>query len=156
MTKQTGVPDSGQPLEPSNDTIRIATALGSHPDRSLPGLEAVARSSSKPVSAASVEALIRQRALRSMYVPGKVLAEPAWDMLLELLHAELTERSVVASILCKAAGISNATGLRWIDVLVSQGLCIRTTGPSTVCIQLSEHGSEAMRGYFAELAASPE
>lgn len=145
MTKQSGRPGSERPLTPSNDTVRIATALGSAYRKSTD-----ATSNHEPLSPATVEAAIQQRALRSDYVPGELLTDAAWDMLLELLHVELEGRSVTASILCKAAGVSGSTGLRWIDVLVSKGLCTKTGrgDPSKALIELSEKGSKAMRGYF--------
>lgn len=150
MTKQSGVPESERPLKPSNDTLRITTALGyaCH-------LEAASASSVDFPPASTVEASIRKRELRSTYVPRELLTDPAWDMLLELLHAKIVERDVTAPALCKAAGVSLSIGLRWIEVLVSKGLCTCTTllrNPDRVFVELSEKGSQAMRGYFAEVA----
>ena len=148
MTKQSGVPEPERSLKPSNDTLRIATALGSS-----------AGSPTTAPSLVTLEAIIRQRALRSAYLPGEVLTDSAWDMLLELLHAELCERRLTASILCKAAGVSVSTGLRWIEVLVTKGLCTRTAGVNDIdrtFVQLSEQGSEAMRGYLIELVRTSD
>ena len=147
MTKHSEPPEPARPLTPSNDTVRIATALGS-----AYGEASDSATRRQPLPAATVEAAIRERARRSAYVPGQVLTDPAWDMLLELLHAELEQRRVAASILCKAAGVSRSAGLRWIDVLVSKGLCTRTQDddPNKVLVELSEKGSQAMRGYFEQ------
>jgi hypothetical protein len=159
MTKYSGVPRAGRPLKPSNDTLRIATSLGRRLDAPPPRREAETLSDLVPVSAATVEAIIRRRALRATHIPGDLLAEAAWDMLLELMHAELSERRVTASILCKAAGVSTAVGRRWIDVLLSKGLCTRTAGaddPDESFVQLSYEGGKAMRGYFSDLAENSE
>ena len=159
MTKHSGVPGSGGPLKPSNDTLRIATALGPRHGAPPPGTEREIPSELGPVSAATVEAIIRRRALRATHIPGELLADAAWDMLLELMHAELGERRVTASILCKAAGVSTSVGLRWIDVLLAKGLCWRTAGtddPDQSFVQLSDEGSRAMRGYFTDLAERSE
>jgi DNA-binding MarR family transcriptional regulator len=101
-----------------------------------------------------VEAFIQQRALRFAYLPSELLCEPAWDMLLELFHAELSSRRLVEPILCKAARVSTSSGSRWIDALVEENLCIRSIDPSNtaaVFVKLSAEGFEAMRSYFAEL-----
>jgi hypothetical protein len=159
MTKHSGVPGPGRPLKPSNDTLRIATALGPRHDAPPPDSEAETISHSGPISAATVEAIIRQRALRAIHIPGELLGDPAWDMLLELMHAELGERRATASIVCKVAGVSTSVGLRWIDVLLSKGLCTRTAGvddPDRIFLQLSAEGRKAMRGYFTDLAARSE
>ena len=149
MTKQYGPPGSKQPLTPSNDTVRIATALGSPSGES-------ADTTNDEALLGIVEAAVQQRALRSDYVPGELLTDAAWDMLLELLYVELEGRSVTASILCKAAGVSGSTGLRWIDVLVSKGLCTKTErgDPGRALVELSAGGSKAMRGYFRAVASA--
>jgi len=157
MTKHSGVPGPGRLLQPSSDTWRIATALGRRHDE--PPARPEAETILEPVSAATVEAIIRQRALRASHVPEELLADAAWDMLLELMHAELTERRVPAPILCKAAGVSTSVGRRWIDVLLSKGLCTRTAGaddPDESFIQLSDKGRKAMRGYLNDLAERSE
>jgi hypothetical protein len=159
MTKHSGVPGPGRPLQPSNDTLRISTALGPRHDGPPLRPEQETLSDVGPVSAAAVEAIIRRRALRETHIPGELLADAGWDMLLELMHAELGERRVTVSILCKAAGVSTSVGRRWIDVLISKGLCTRTVGaddPDENFVQLSDEGSKAMRGYFTDLAQHSE
>ena len=155
MTKQSGDPDAGRPLKPSNDTIRIATSLAfPSGTRSEPGF---ASGSYGPLTATVVEAAIRERALRLTFVPAQLLTDPAWGMLLELLHAEITERRVTSSILCKAAGVQASAGRRWIDALVATGMCTRggdDRHPDTV--ELSLQGTQAMHGYFAELVTDHE
>ena len=152
MTKQYGPPGSKQPLKPSNDTVRIATALG------CASSETADAESHDEALLGIVEAAIHERALRSDYLPGELLTDVAWDMLLELLHVELEGRSLTASVLCKAAGVSGSTGLRWIDVLESKGLCTKTErdDPSRALVELSAEGSKALRGYFLRTAASSE
>lgn len=146
IAKESGAPDSKRPLEPGTNTMRIATALapalGAGAD--LPSVE-------------TVEAIIRLRSLRAAHVPGELLGDPAWDMLLELFHAELGGRPVTSSVLSKAARVSVSTGQRWIKALVSRGLCNEVNDPSDserLFIRLSEKGSEAMHGYFADVMHS--
>ena len=158
MTKQSGVPEPGRVLEPSNDTTRIATALRLLAGRSPPAFAGPpnATHSWPPLSAAVVEAVISARALRSAYVPAELLSDPAWDMLLELLHAEITKRRVTTSILSKAAGIRTSAGLRWIETLIMMGLCAWSKSPDHGFVQLTDQGSGAVRAYFAKLQDSLE
>ena len=147
MTKPLGDPNSREPLTPSSDAARIATALASRP----------VEPPAPPV--ASVEALIQQRALRFSYLPAELLHDPAWDMLLELLHAEVSGRPLVEPILCKAARIPASLGSRWIDALAQQGLCVRSIDPNnaaTVFVKLSAEGRKAMRSYFADLVGQAD
>lgn len=158
MTKQSGVPDAGRVLKPSDDTTRIARSLAFSQCIS-PDLETgvALELGGEPLSAAVVEAAIRERALRWSFVPAQLLTDSAWAMLLELIHAEITKRRITSSILCKAAGVPASVGRRWIDELVAKGLCTRRDKagyPDTV--KLTTRGSEAMRGYFSELAMRPE
>ena len=159
MTKQSGVPDAERALKASNDTTRIATSLASPPRTPSRHVEPGIASDrdGPPLSAAVVEIAIRERALRWTLVSAQLLTDSAWDMLLELLHAEITERCVTSSILWKAAGVPSSTGRRWIDALVAEGLCKRATdADDRETIELSRQGSEAMRRYFAEVAARPD
>jgi len=160
MTKQSGVPDAGRALKPSHDTTRIASSLAFPPlTQNCPQIETrdASQLGGQRLSAAVVEAAIHQRALRWTFVPAQLLTDTAWDMLLELLHAEITERRVTSSILCKAAGVPASVGRRWIDALLAQGLCTRgvDAGDSDT-VELTTPGSEAMRGYFSELAMRRE
>lgn len=111
----------------------------------------------QPLSVSVVEAAIRERALRWTFVPAELLTDSAWDMLLELIHAEITTRRITSSILCKSAGVPASVGRRWIDHLIAKDLCTRSidAGDSDT-VELTMRGSEAMRGYFSELAVRPE
>ena len=160
MTKQSGVPDSGRVLKPSNDTTRVARSLAFPPGTpNSPALETGVASElgSQPLSAAVVESAIHERALRWTFVPAQLLTDSAWDMLLELIHSEITKRRVTSSILCKAAGVPASVGRRWIDALAAKGLCTRRDDAGDPdAVELTMRGSEAMRGYFSELANRSE
>ena len=152
MTKQSDSPASGRLLNPSNDTKRIAGSLGSHPACRARAIEdQTAGDRSPTLSVAVVEQAMHARALRSSYVPMELLGDPAWDMLLELLHGELTGRRITPAILHKAAGVRPATGQRWIAGLANAGLCI-AAGPAAerTSITLSKRGSDAVRAYFTD------
>lgn len=155
MTKQSGVPDAGRTLKPSNDTERLATTLASLSQSvdSQGRRQQAGPDLGGATLAARVERAILERALRPAFIPERLLGGCAWDMLLELLHAEIEERRVIPSFLSDAAGVTPSAGRRWINVLASEGLCTRAEAKDGEAIRLSRQGSEAMRSYFAELAA---
>jgi DNA-binding MarR family transcriptional regulator len=106
------------------------------------------------VSLGAVRAAIRARRLRSQYFSDELFADPAWDMLLELLSAELSNQRMAVSSLCMAAGVPATTALRWLKSLVEKGLMTRRDDPldaRRVFVELSPHSSRALRSYFAEV-----
>ena len=102
----------------------------------------------------AVRWLIRARRERARYFPGELFAEPAWDILLDLLEAELSHGRVTVSSLCIAAAVPAATGLRWINHLVKRGLLGRRRDPNDarrVYVELEPEVSQALRQYFTDL-----
>lgn len=74
-----------------------------------------------------VEEIRRVRALRAQFFAGGLFADPAWDILLELKHAENQQLVVTVSNLCAAADVPATTALRWISNLVDNGMLVRTS-----------------------------
>ncbi len=110
-----------------------------------------------PISEAVVRSAIRARRLRSRFFAGVMFADPAWDMLLDLLRAELAQHRVPISSLCIAAAVPATTALRWIQSMTDSGLFVRCADPldgRRVFVELSPGASEAMRHYFAEMSAA--
>jgi hypothetical protein len=106
------------------------------------------------VSAETVRAVIRARRLRSRYFPEELFADPAWDMLLDLLQAEIAQLRVPVSSLCIAAAVPATTALRWLKTMTQQGLFIRRADPHDgrrVFVELAPDTSNALRRYFAEV-----
>ena len=107
-----------------------------------------------PVDADTVRAVIRARRLRSRYFSEELFADPAWDMLLDLLQAEIAQLRVPVSSLCIAAAVPATTALRWIKTMTEQGLFVRRADPHDgrrVFVELAPAASDAMRRYFAEV-----
>lgn len=71
----------------------------------------------------------RARRVRDSFIPGKLFADPAWDILLELFLAELEQQRVPVSSLCLASGVPATTALRWISTLERRGVIERTADP---------------------------
>jgi len=106
-----------------------------------------------PVAAPQVRALLRARRLRDHVLAGDLFADPAWDMLLDLIAARLERAQVSVSSLCIAACVPPTTALRWIRHLTERGLLQREADPEDgrrVFIALSSRGAEAMIRWLSE------
>ena len=106
------------------------------------------------VSLDMVRQVIRARRLRARFFDETLFADPAWDMLLDLLQAEIAQHRVPVSSLCIAAAVPATTALRWIKTMTDAGLFRRRADPHDgrrVFVELSSHASEGMRRYFAEV-----
>lgn len=106
------------------------------------------------VSEELVSGLIKARRERTRYLSHELFAEPAWDMLLDLLQAELGQRRVSVSSLCIASGVPSTTGLRWLNHMVEQGLVIRRADPQDgrrVFVELAPEVSRDLRRYFVDV-----
>ena len=107
------------------------------------------------VSAETVQGVIRARRLRTRYFPEHLFADPAWDMLLDLLQAEIAQLRVPVSSLCIAAAVPATTALRWLKSMVQEGIFLRRADPHDgrrVFVELAPEASRALRRYFAEVA----
>jgi DNA-binding MarR family transcriptional regulator len=106
-----------------------------------------------PVSADTVRSVIRARRLRGRFFEEELFADPAWDMLLDLLQAEIAQLRVPVSSLCIAAAVPATTALRWLKTMTDKGIFLRRADPHDgrrVFVELSPAASQAMRRYFAE------
>jgi DNA-binding MarR family transcriptional regulator len=157
MTKHSADQDNRRLLELSREVSRIAQSLAE-----LSADQRVVADADDPLDAAElpeisvdqVNALIHARRRRADYFSGELFADPAWDMLLDLLEAEIRDRPVSVSSLCIASQVPASTAMRWIKALVEEGLFVRRPDPRDmrrVYIELSPRASSAIRRYFAEL-----
>lgn len=141
----------------SDEVGRIAATLA----RLSTGPTAVARpvevehgGESPEVPVETVRAIIRARRLRSRYFSEELFADPAWDMLLDLLQAEISKLRVPVSSLCIAAAVPATTALRWLKTMTQEGLFLRRADPHDgrrVFVELAPHTSQALRRYFSEI-----
>jgi len=144
----------------SDEVGRIAATLarlstvpaGPEPDVRKPVEESV-----PDVPVEAVRSVIRARRLRGRYFSEELFADPAWDMLLDLLQAEIAQLRVPVSSLCIAAAVPATTALRWLKSMTDQGLFVRRADPHDgrrVFVELSRESSVAMRRYFAEVGTT--
>lgn len=106
------------------------------------------------VSAEAIRSVIRTRRLRERFFAAELFADPAWDMLLDLMAARIERIQVAVSSLCIAASVPPTTALRWIRTMTDNGLFIRRADPADgrrVFIELSDQAAAGMTGYFMAL-----
>jgi DNA-binding MarR family transcriptional regulator len=155
-------PSTARLRQLSDEVGRIAATLA----RLSVGPEAAQEAVKNPVEKASeppavsietVRQVIRGRRLRARYFDEELFADPAWDMLLDLLQAEIAQHRVPVSSLCIAAAVPPTTALRWIKSMTDAGLFKRRADPHDgrrVFVELSQPASSALRRYFGELGAA--
>jgi DNA-binding MarR family transcriptional regulator len=131
---------------------RLSVAPGSAP---VEQTDSVSQGTTAPaVSLDTVRQVIRARRLRARFFDEELFADPAWDMLLDLLQAEIAQHRVPVSSLCIAATVPPTTALRWIKTMTDAGLFKRRADPHDgrrVFVELSVNASDAMRRYFGEV-----
>jgi DNA-binding MarR family transcriptional regulator len=141
----------------SDEVSRIASTLArlsTGPVAATRTVEAEHLGDVPDVPVETVRAIIRARRLRSRYFEEELFADPAWDMLLDLLYAEISNLRVPVSSLCIAAAVPATTGLRWLKTMVQQGIFLRRADPHDgrrVFVELAPQTSDALRRYFAEV-----
>jgi hypothetical protein len=103
------------------------------------------------VEAAQIRAIIRARRMRDHFFRAELFADPAWDMLLDLMAARLERNRVAVSSLCIAAAVPPTTALRWIKTLCDQGVFVRVADPEDgrrVFIELADSAAAGLESYF--------
>jgi DNA-binding MarR family transcriptional regulator len=101
-----------------------------------------------------VRRIIRQRQLRVRFLDASLLADPAWDILLDLTAARAEHLRVSVTSLSIASGASPTTALRWIGRMIDAGLLERAEDQADrrrSFIALSDEAADAMARYFAEI-----
>ena len=152
--------DSTSKLRQLSDEVgRIAASLArlsTVPDE--PRRPAIAPRADGPVPAIDgerIRSVIRARRMRARFFDEELFADPAWDMLLDLLQAEIAQHRVPVSSLCIAAAVPATTALRWIKTMTDAGLFVRRADPHDgrrIFVELAPPASAAMRQYFDETA----
>lgn len=135
-------------------------ALSGHPgdgpvyDAFLEGVAALVAENLEMPDLAVIRGIIRARRLRHNFFGSGMFADPAWDILLDLLAARIEGRSVAVSSLCIAAAVPATTALRWIKQLTAAGLLRRVADcrdGRRVFIELTDEALATLTAYFAAL-----
>lgn len=161
MTAHNPQLDKERLLQLSSEVSRIANTLArlSSDSEMFTADDSSRESGPLPeVSPKTVAAVMRARRVRATFFEQELFADPAWDMMLELFHAELTHRRVPVSNLCSAAAVPATTALRWLKMLVDKGIVIRRDDPldgRRVYVELQPQTSDALKRYFGMIADAP-
>jgi len=150
-------PSAARLRQLSDEVSRIAATLARlsvGPSAAPAEISAPPTGEAPDVSLDTVRQVIRARRLRARFFDEELFADPAWDMLLDLLQAEIAQHRVPVSSLCIAATVPATTALRWIKTMTDAGLFKRRADPHDgrrVFVELSAAASESMRRYFNEV-----
>jgi len=107
------------------------------------------------ISADMVRAIIKKRRLRDNYFVSALFADPAWDILLDLMAARLSGQTVSVSSLCIAAAVPATTALRWITSMTKNGMLERKSDPMDarrVFIDLSDETFKKLEAYLIKVS----
>jgi hypothetical protein len=140
----------------SEEVGRIASILAALSEdeaaaAAVAGIEAGEAGAGERIESGQIRAIIRARRLRDHFFNSELFADPAWDMLLDLMAARLEKQRVAVSSLCIAAAVPPTTALRWIKALCDQGIFVRLADPEDgrrVFIELAEQSAAAMANYL--------
>jgi hypothetical protein len=100
--------------------------------------------------------ILRARQRRVAYIDPLLLADPAWDMLLDLFVDAVRGGRMLTTSLCLATATSQAAALRWIEQLRQGGLLRRYRSVEDRRLHLVEitpAGFQLMRRYLHDTLA---
>jgi DNA-binding MarR family transcriptional regulator len=104
-----------------------------------------------------IRRLLAARRVREQQLGNDLFADPAWDILLEALAAELGDKRNSALDLCAALPVPRTTALRWIRKLEDDGWFERdqcATGDRKQVLKLTSRGSQRLRYFFEAVGPS--
>ena len=156
MTRHLPEEKADQLLALSEQVNRVAESLAELALRPAETAKGSRRADHRRTLGKSVASEIRARRERARYLPDVPLGEPAWDILLHLLHAELCDCEASLAAVCRASGHPEHVGLRWLDALAAQGLVelrVSANSPPTKIVELMPGARTALRRYFLEVGA---
>lgn len=98
--------------------------------------------------------LYRERTMRGKFFGGDLFGEPAWNILLDLFVHQHKGRQVSVTSACIASQVPPTTALRWINLLVDEGLIERVGDPADrrrALLALSKSAILNLNGYLEAL-----
>lgn len=113
------------------------------------------RHDDRDIDADFIRKLFRAEQSRSRVIGGKILGDPAWNILLDLLAASSEGRKVSVSSSCIVSGAATTTALRLINRMVDDGVLLRTQDESDgrrSFLTIEPGVEQALRQYLVDLA----
>lgn len=108
----------------------------------------------RQIDADLVRKLARAEAARASVIGGKIMGDPAWNILLDLLLASLEGRRVAVSSACIVTGVATTTALRLINRMTSNGVLVRMpdeTDGRRDYLFIEPDVEAALKGYLFDL-----
>ena len=100
-----------------------------------------------------VRTMIRFRRERNRLFGSDLFADPAWDIMLDLMAARIERLRVSVSSLCIAAAVPPTTALRYIKTMTDMGLLVRVPDPTDgrrIFIDLSDRAAKKVLEFIGE------
>lgn len=97
---------------------------------------------------ATLKRIIAARSERARLFSPLLFSDPAWDILLYLLQAELEQARISFATLTARAKIPSTTAIRWVSIMADRGMLVRRDDPRDarrVFIELHPDTSAALR-----------
>lgn len=141
-SRPAGSGDSAFAFEPENADLQNERSEDSGDEPRLPLLDA-----------GMLRKIIGRRQLRPLFFDTKLFTDPAWDMLLDLAVARAEKKRVSITSLCIASGVPPTTALRWIRLMLEDGLVEREDDPNDrrrSFVFLSQRAYDAVARFFAD------
>ena len=98
-----------------------------------------------------IKRILEIRRIRGSFFDGRLFADPAWDMILDLTVARANYRQISVTSLCIASGVPPTTALRWINILVGKGIFQRFNDDRDkrrAYISLSDDAADKVAEFF--------
>lgn len=94
----------------------------------------------------------QERRRRKKFFSSELFGEPAWDILLDLYIAAKENNEVSTTSACIGADVPHTTALRWLQLLIDQGLVERRNDKRDnrrTFVRISDLGYARMTEFFA-------
>jgi len=111
----------------------------------------------RPQRSERVRELLRARHFRADLFGARLLADPAWDILLLAYVAALEHGRLLMADLCRAGLVPVTTTVRWAKTLEKEGWLTRSSGPiedPQSWLELSPKGRRNMERYLTFIESS--
>lgn len=106
------------------------------------------------MDAPTLHRMLAARRARVEFFTDGLFADPAWDILLDLLMAKLSYQRISVTSLCVASNVPATTALRWIKILEREDLVIRRADPQDgrrIFVELTEKAEQALDRFFVSI-----